>query len=104
MTEKATKVTIISEKLIQADIVRIIEDAGASGYSVFEGGGKGQHGLRPTARPKVVNDFGIVKIEAVVADRSVADTIAEKVAATYFDNYSGIVYLEEVEILRPKKF
>jgi len=34
----------------------------------------------------------------------VADAIAEQVASTYFRNYSGIVYLEEVEILRREKF
>ena len=104
MTYKATKITIVSEKLIQSGITRIVEDAGAAGYTVIEGGGKGQHGLRSTDRPKVVGAFGIVKIEVVVADRGVADAIADKVAASYFENYSGIVYLEEVEVLRPKKF
>ena len=104
MTTKATKITIVSEKLIQSGITRIIEDAGASGYTVIEGGGKGQHGLRSTARPRVVGAFGIVKIEVIVADRSMADTIADKIAANYFEDYSCIVYLEEVEILRPKRF
>ncbi len=104
MTTKAMKITIVSETLIQAGITGIIEDAGASGYTVLEGGGKGQHGVRSTAGAKVVGAFGIVKIEVIVADRNVAETIANEIAATYFENYSGIVYLEEVEVLRPKKF
>jgi hypothetical protein len=33
-----------------------------------------------------------------------AEGIAEKVATTYFNNYSGITYLQDVEILRPHKF
>jgi len=30
--------------------------------------------------------------------------IADEVAATFFNDYSGITYFEEVEILRPEKF
>ena len=33
-----------------------------------------------------------------------AETIVDQVTEKYFDNYSGITYLENVEILRPKKF
>jgi len=40
----------------------------------------------------------------ITASREMADEIADKVAAQYFNNYSGITYLEEVEILRVHKF
>lgn len=104
VTHNATRITIIAEKLIQDGICDIVEAAGATGYSFFEGGGKGQHGLHPTHRPSVVGDFAIVKIEAVVGDRETADQIAEQITEQYFGNYSGIIYLERVEILRPGKF
>jgi nitrogen regulatory protein PII len=104
MTTKSTKITIVSEKLLQSKITDLIDEAGASGYTVIEGSGKGHHGVRSAARPNIVGAFGIVQIEVIVADRSVADAIADKVTATYFQDYSGIVFLEEVEILRPERF
>lgn len=104
MTTQATKITIVTERMIQSEVTRIIEDAGASGYTVVEGSGKGQHGLRSSVRPQMVGAFSIVKIETLVADRGVADTIAERVIANCFQQFSGIVYLSTVEILRPERF
>lgn len=103
-TFKATRITVVSEKLIQAGITRILDQAGATGYSFFEGGGKGAHGLHPAHRPTIVDDFAIVKIEAIVAGRDVAETIAERISDAYFGTHSAIVYLNQVEILRPAKF
>lgn len=104
MMHKATRVSITAEKLIQDGITGIIEAEGASGYSIFEGGGKGQHQPHARQRTPIVDEFAIVKIEVIVADRSIAEAIAEKVAHTFFAEYSGIVYLDNVEILRPAKF
>ena len=104
MTHKATKVVIITEKLILEGVARIIEEAGASGYTVVAAGGKGSRGIRSTARASVVDAFANVKIDVIAVDRAMAERIADEVAARYFENYSGITYLEEVEILRPHKF
>ncbi|MEM1042619.1 MAG: hypothetical protein AAGI91_08320 [Bacteroidota bacterium] len=104
MTHQATKVSIVTEKLNEDQIEQIIVDAGATGYSVFEGSGKGGHRIKAGGRASVVGDFSLVKIEVIVADRATADAIVDRVAATYFKNYSGIVYMEAVEILRIEKF
>ena len=104
ITHKATRIAIIAEKLLQENITRIVEDAGATGYSVYDGGGKGAHGAYPFHRPAVADGFAIVKIEVVVSDRAVAMDIAEKVTTTYFETYSGIIYLDEIEVFRPAKF
>ncbi|WP_421708060.1 P-II family nitrogen regulator [Algihabitans sp.] len=104
MTHKATKIVIITEKLIQDGVARIIQQAGASGYTVVAAGGKGSRGVRSSGRPAVVDAFANVKIEVITSNREMADRIADEVAATYFENYSGITYLEEVEVLRPHKF
>ena len=104
MLHRATRISVIAEKLIQDGIVRIIEAAGATGYSFFDGAGKGQRGLHPAHRPSVVDGFSIVKIEAVVSDRRLAERIAEQVAEAFFETYSGVVYLDDVEVLRPEKF
>jgi len=104
VAHKAKKVVIITEKLILDGVISIVERAGATGYTVFAAGGKGSRGVRSEDRPKVVDAFSNVQIDVIVAKEEIADRIVEEVAQVYFDNYSGIVYLEDVEILRPRKF
>ncbi len=101
---KASKVVIITEKIILDKVTRLIEAAGASGYTITPAGGKGSRGVRSTQRAAVIEELGNVKIEVIVGSRDVANRIADEVAETFFENYSGITYLEAVEILRPHKF
>lgn len=104
MTHKATKVVIITEKLILEQVAAVIEAMGASGYTVVAAGGKGSRGVRSASRAAVVDEFSNIKIEAITADHETAERIAEAVAERFFGDYSGITYLEEVLILRPHKF
>jgi len=104
MTHKARKIVIITEKLIVEGVTRIIEESGATGYTIVAAGGKGSRGVRSMDRTAVVDAFANVKIEVITASDELANSIADKVAAKYFSNYSGITYLEDVEVLRPQKF
>ena len=101
---KASKVVIITEKIILAKVAQLIEDAGARGYTVTPAGGKGSRGVRSTSRASVVDEFSNVKIEVITGSRDAANRIADEITERFFDHYSGITYLEEVEILRPDKF
>lgn len=102
---KAKKVVIIAEKMLTDKILEIVESSGARGYTVVPAGGKGAHHRHFTSeRASVVDDFATVRIEVIVRDKSVAETIGNSVVEKCFGNYSGIVYLEDVEILRPAKF
>ncbi|GAB5380210.1 MAG: hypothetical protein Alis3KO_25190 [Aliiglaciecola sp.] len=101
----AEKVVIITEKIIAKGVCNIIESCGATGYTLFAAGGKGSRNNRSTAqRSSVVDDFANVQIEIIVNNYSMAEEIMEKVRQTYFKNYSGITYLEDIKILRPEKF
>lgn len=104
MTHRAKKIVIITEKLILEGVLKIVERAGATGYTVFSAGGKGSRGVRSEDRPRVVDAFANVQVDVITGSDEVAHRIAEEVATTYFENYSGITYLEDVEILRPQKF
>ena len=104
MTHKATKVVIITEKLIFDGVTTIIEEAGATGYTMVAAGGKGSRGVRASGRASVVDAFTNVKIEVICSTHEKANEIADRVAERYFTNYSGITYLEEVEVLRERKF
>ena len=104
MTHMATKIVIITEKLILEKVKRVIEAAGATGYTIVAAGGKGSRGVRTSGRAAVVDAFTNVKVEVITANREAAVKIADEVAARFFEDYSGITYLENVEILRPDKF
>ena len=104
MTHKAKKIVIITEKVILDNVLKIVEGAGATGYTVTSAGGKGSRNVRSQDRTKIVDAFSNVKIETILGDAAAAERIAEEVANTYFQNYSGVTYLQDVEILRPHKF
>jgi len=104
MSFTATKVVIITEKLILEKIAAVIESCGGSGYTVVAAGGKGSRGVRSTGHARVVDEFSNVKIEVITADSQTAICIADEVAEKFLGNYSGITYLESVQILRPHKF
>ena len=101
---KATKVVIITEKIILEKVAKLIEAAGARGYTVTPAGGKGSRGVRSTSQAAVIDELSNVKIEVITGSKDAANRIADEVAEQFFDNYSGITYLEEVEVLRPHKF
>ena len=101
----ATKVVIITERLILDGIAELLEEHGATGYTYTAAGGKGSRGKRRIDRaPQVASILENVKIEVIVPDHDAAERITEAVVEAYFDNYSGITYVEPVEILRPAKF
>lgn len=101
----AKKLVIITEKLIATGVCAIIDECGATGYTIIAAGGKGKHSTHATSeRATVIGDFSNVKIEVILYDKNVAQQIIERVAETYFKNFPGITYLENVEILRPFKF
>lgn len=104
MTIPATKLSIIVERLLQPHVERALASENVRGYSIFPGGGKGEHGIHPVDSAAVVREFSIVKIEAIVLDRAAAERIADVLAYECFKEQSGIVWLEGVEVLRRAKF
>jgi len=102
---KAKKIVIVAEKILTTKICDIIDQNGAHGYTVVPAGGKGEHHTHYTPeRASVVADFANVKIEVIVNNKSTAERIATRILEECFVNYSGIVYLQDAEILRPAKF
>jgi nitrogen regulatory protein PII len=101
----AEKVVIITEKIISKGVCEIIEACGATGYTIVAAGGKGSRNIRSTSeRASVVGDFVNIKIEIIVNNYDMAECIMDQVKEKYFQNYSGITYLEDIKILRPEKF
>ena len=105
MAQQATKLIIITEKLLLKKIAKIIDAAGAPGYTVVEAGGKGSRNVRSSGKPTVGDSFSNIKFEVLTPTREMAVTISDKVAAKYFDDYSGIAYISSaIEVLHAHRF
>lgn len=101
----AIKVVIITEKVIQKDLCRHIEELGASGYTMTEAAGKGSRNIRANrSSATLVEDFNNLKIEVLLFDEQIAYKLMKKVTQEYFGDYSGIIYREDVQVMRPEKF
>lgn len=93
------------KKIISKGVCDIIEACGATGFIIVEAGGKGSRDVRSSAeRASLVDDFTNVKIEVIVNNAAMAERIMDGVRDKYFENYSGINYLEDIRVLRPEKF
>lgn len=104
MTQQASKLVIVTEKLLLKKITKIIDEAGATGYTVMEAGGKGSRNVRSSGQPNVGDAYSNIKIEVLTANRDIALKISDEVAAEFFEDYSGITYLCEAEVLHAHKF
>ncbi len=105
MTQQASKLVIVTEKVLLKQIAKIIDGAGATGYTVVDAGGKGSRNVRSSGQPAVSDTYANIKFEILTPNRDMAVKISDQVAAQFFDDYSGIAYLCNVmEVLHAHKF
>lgn len=104
MTKQASMLVIVTEKLLLKKIAKIIDQAGATGYTVMETGGKGSRNVRSSGQPTVGDTYSNIKFEVLTANRDIALKISDEVAAQFFEDYSGIAYLCDAEVLHAHQF
>lgn len=104
MSHEATKLVVITEKILLKEIARIIESAVSSGYTVIGTGGKGNAKIRSSGNPSISDTFNYIKLEVVTETPDAAKQIADEIAKNYFTNYSGTIYREPVEVLHAHNF
>lgn len=104
MTHKVNKLVIVTEKLLLKQIVKIINGAGATGYTVVAAGGKGSRNVRSSGQPTVGDVYSNIKIEVLTANRDMAVKISDEIASQFFDDYSGITYICDAEVLHAHTF
>lgn len=104
MTQQASKLVIVTEKLLLKQITKIIDKAGATGYTVVSAGGKGSRNVRSSGQPNVSDTFSNIKIEVLTSNRDMALKISDEIAAQFFADYSGITYICDAEVLHVHKF
>lgn len=92
------RITIIAERLLKEQLLRVLRESGATGYTLINVEGEGSRGVRASQW-----EGQNLKIEAIVSAR-VADAIIEQIAARYFEHYAVIVYSQDVDVVRGDKY
>ena len=98
-TERRRKITIVTETALEHRLADDLERLGAHGYTITDARGKGSRGARDAGWQSSAS----IRVE-VVCDDALAARIAEHLRAHYYDDYAMILFLADVEVLRPEKF
>lgn len=91
--------TIVTEAVLEATLVRDIEQHNAHGYTITDARGKGSRGVRGAGWEANSN----IRIE-IVCDDGTAQSLAAHLRENYYQDYAMILFLSDVEVLRPGKF
>ena len=91
--------TVITEAALEGILVRDIERLDAHGYTITDARGKGSRGVRNAGWEA----SGNIRIE-VVCDAETAGAIAAYFREHYYDNYAMILFVSDIDVLRPEKF
>ncbi len=91
--------TVVTEAVLEATLVLDIDRLGAHGYTITDARGRGSRGTRDAGW----DASGNIRIE-VVCDTQTAGAIAAYLQEHYYDNYAMILFVSDIEVLRPEKF
>ena len=91
--------TVVTEAVLERDLVAELESLGVRGYTITEARGKGSRGRRQSDWAQEGN----IRIE-IVCEPALAEQVAARLRDQYYDNYAMIVFLQDVSVLRPDKF
>ena len=94
-----TLLTIVTEAVLEATLIRNIERLGAAGYTITDARGKGSRGARNAGWEHAGN----IRVE-IVCDGETAEAIASHMQEKYYSNYAMILIMSEVQVLRADKF
>jgi predicted nuclease with RNAse H fold len=94
-----TLLTVITEAVLEAALVRDLRELGAQGWTVAEVHGSGSEGTREGAWEA---DRTIEM--KVICDAAIADAIAGHLLSTYSANYSLVLYFSAVSVVRPDRY
>ena len=95
------KIEIVVEAACARSVIKMIEDAGAKGYTVVpQVSGKGNRGVRDEAH---LSDVFRNMLIIVIAAEQIASQIVER-SQVLLENYAGIVVVSDVEVVRNEHF
>ena len=97
--ESRRLVTIVTEAILEVELCELLEELGATGYTVTNARGSGHRGIRNAGWSSSSN----VRVE-VVCNAEVAERIANHLRDHYYSDYAMILFESDVRVLRPDKF
>ena len=100
MSQQVWKLVIVAEEILSKKLIKVIKEAGATGYTVNAAGGEGSRNVRSTGEPSVSHTLSNVKIEVLTGTRELADTITHEIEARFDADYSINTSTYNVEPLR----
>jgi nitrogen regulatory protein PII len=91
--------TITCEILAQKNVIDILKNHKITGYTSYEVDGNGEKGLRGQGIQAEKN----VKVEVIMRDEKLSDVI-EDISRTLFPDFTIILYVSDVGVVRTEKF
>lgn len=91
--------TVVTEAVLENTLVKDIDRMNAHGYTITDARGKGHRGVRSAGWEANSN----IRIE-VVCDNETASRMAAYFQEHYYADYAMILFLSDIEVLRPEKF
>jgi nitrogen regulatory protein PII len=98
-TARRKLVTVVTEALIEKELLAALEKLGVTGYTITEARGKGHRGVRDAGWEHGRN----IRVEIVCED-AVARRVAAHLKEHFYPDYAMVMFISEVEVLRPEKF
>lgn len=92
-------VTVITEASLERDLTRELDGLGAGGYTITDARGRGEHGTRSSAW----GHSGNIRVE-VICDTPLAERLLTRLREKYYQHYAIVLFVQDVEVLRPDKF
>ena len=92
------KLTLIAERVLRDDLLKLLRKHGASGWTITQVEGEGSRGVRATEW-----EGRNVQIDTLVATE-IADAILTEVARKYFEDWAVIAYTVEARVMRGGKY
>ena len=91
--------TIVTEAVLERELLAELEALGVRGYTITDTRGQGGRGRRQSDWTQEGN----IRIE-IVCEPALAERIATRMRERYYDHYAMILFLQDVNVLRPDKF
>ena len=91
--------TVITEANLERDLTRELDALGVGGYTITDARGRGEQ----EARRSSWGHTGNIRVE-VVCDTPLAEHLLGRLRDKYYEHYSIVMWVQEVEVLRPGKF
>jgi hypothetical protein len=91
--------TVVTEASLERRLVEDLKELGARGWTITDARGQGHRGKRALDW----EHGGNIRLE-VICDAALADQLVAHLRELYYDHYAMVLFVHDVEVLRPEKF